>query len=128
MDAWDILMIIIMLIVLTLILYFAAGLVSGDWEHSASTWLRFLLVAGISVVIIPALQAAASAVSAGDLALLIAFIVILFLVKWLIVPELTVGDEWMTTIFTAFLAIFTLYTIERIAFALFHYQLFSFVG
>lgn len=120
-------LIIIMLVLLTLILYVAAGLVSGDWDHTAGTWLRFIIVAGIAAVLIPLLQSAANAVSMGDLALMIAFIVIMFLVQWLIVPELTVGDEWMTTIFTSFLAVFTLYIIERIATWLFHFQIFAFV-
>lgn len=58
---------------------------------------------------------------------MIAFIVIMFLVYWLIVPELTVGDEWMTTIFTSFLAVFALYAIERIAEAFFGVTMFSFI-
>jgi hypothetical protein len=128
MDIWDIILIIIMLVVLTLVLYLAAGLASGDWSHSGGTWLRFILVAGISVILIPAFQSVANEVSAGDLALLIAFIIIMLLVRWLIVTELSVGDEWMTTIFTAFLAVFSLYIIEKIASWLFHYQIFSFIG
>ena len=128
MDMWDVLLIIVMLVVLTLVLYLAAGIVSGDWEHSAGTWLRFILVAGVAAVLIPFLQALASTVSAGDLALLIAFIVIMFLVQWLIVPELTVGDEWMTTIFTSFLAVFALYIIERLVDWLFNFRMFAIVG
>jgi len=127
-DMWDVLLIIVMLVVLTLVLYLAAGIVSGDWEHSAGTWLRFILVAGVAAVLIPFLQALASTVSAGDLALLIAFIVIMFLVQWLIVPELTVGDEWMTTIFTSFLAVFALYIIERLVDWLFNFRMFAIVG
>jgi uncharacterized protein YggT (Ycf19 family) len=128
MDIWDIVLIIIILVMLTIILYVAAGLVSGDWDHSASTWLRFILVAGIAAILIPILQAGANAIGVGDLSLMISFIVIMFLVKWLIVPELTVGDEWMTTIFTAFLAIFVLYFVERIAATFFGFQPFAFVG
>jgi hypothetical protein len=128
LDLWDVLLILIMLVVLTLILYIAAGIVSGDWDHTAGTWMRFILVAGIAAILIPILQALANTVSAGDLALLIAFIVIMFLVQWLIVPELTVGDEWMTTIFTSFLAIFVLYVIEKVAWALFGFQIFAFIG
>lgn len=128
MDIWDIILIITMLVLLTLVLYIAAGIVSGDWSHSAGTWLRFILVAGIAVILIPVFQSLANAVSAGDLGLLIAFIIIMLLVRWLIVPELTVADEWMTTIFASFLTVFALYIIERVASWLFHYQIFSFVG
>ena len=128
MDFWDMILIIIMLVLLTIVLYIAAGIVSGDWSHSGGTWLRFILVAGIAAILIPVFQSLANAVSAGDLGLLIAFIIIMLLVRWLIIPELTVGDEWMATIFASFLAVFVLYIIERLAFWLFNYQVFSFVG
>ena len=123
----QILFIIITLIILVFVIYLAAGIVSGDWEHSGGTWLRFILVAAIAAILIPALQTAAGWAQAGDLALLIAFIVIMFLVYLLIVPELSVADEWMTAIFTAFLTVFVLYVLERVVDALFNTQLFSFI-
>lgn len=127
MDWEQIIFIVITLIILVFVIYLAAGLVSGDWEHSGGTWLRFILVAAIAAIIIPALQTAAGWVQAEDLALMIAFVVIMFLVYLLIVPELTVGDEWMTAIFTAFLTVLVLYILERVVDALFNTQLFSFI-
>ena len=128
MDIWDIILIIVMLVILTLVIYLAAGIVSDDWSYTGNTWLRFILVAAFAAILIPVFQSLASMVSAGDLALLIAFIIIMLLVRWLVVPELAVGDEWMATVFASFLTIFVLYVIERVAFWLFDYQLFSFVG
>lgn len=127
MDLAQILFIIITLIVLIFILYLAAGIVSGDWEHSGGTWLRFILVAAIAAILIPALQTAADLVDAGDLALMIAFIVIMFLVYLLIVPELTVSDEWMTAIFASFLTVLVLYVLEKVVDALFQMHIFSFI-
>lgn len=127
MDLAQILFIIITLIILIFILYLAAGIVSGDWEHSGGTWMRFILVAAIAAILIPALQTAAGWVEAGDLALMIAFIVIMFLVYLLIVPELTVSDEWMTAIFASFLTVFVLYVLERVVDTLFDTHLFSFI-
>ena len=128
MDVWGIILTIIMLVVLTIVVYIAASIVSGDWSHSAGTWLKFILVAGIAAILIPVFQSLANAISVGDLALLIAFIIIMLLVRWLIVPELTVVDEWMTTIFTSFLIVFALYVIERTVLWLFNYQVFSVVS
>jgi hypothetical protein len=85
------------------------------------------LVAAIAAILIPAIQTAAGWVDAGDLALMIAFIVIMFLVYLLIVPELTVSDEWMTAIFASFLTVFVLYVLERVVDTLFDTHLFSFI-
>ena len=127
MDLAQIALFIVTLAILTLVIYLAAGLVSGDWSHSAGTWLRFILVALIATLLIPALQAAAGYLDAGDLALLIAFIVIMFLIYALIIPELAVGDEWMTAVFASFLAVFVLYVVERIVEAVFQVSMFSFI-
>jgi hypothetical protein len=127
LDLAQTLFIIITLIVLIFVIYLAAGIVSGDWEHSGGTWLRFILVAAIAAILIPSLQAAADWAQAKDLALMIAFIVIMFLIYLLIVPELTVSDEWMTAIFASFLTVFVLYVLEKVVDALFNTKLFSFM-
>lgn len=127
MDWQEIVFTILMLILLTFIIYIAAGIASGDWDHSGGTWLRIILVAAIAAFLIPALQAGAALVSAQELGLLIAFIVIMFLIYFLVVPELTVADEWMTTIFASFLTVFVLYIVQRIVEALFDTHLFSFI-
>jgi hypothetical protein len=127
MDLAQIALFVVTLAILTLVIYLAAGLVSGDWDHSAGTWLRFILVAVIATLLIPALQAAAGYLDAEDLALLIAFIVIMFLIYALIIPELTVADEWMTAIFASFLTVFALYAVERVVEAMFQVSMFSFI-
>jgi hypothetical protein len=127
LDWEQILFIVITLIILIFVIFVAAGIVSGDWEHSGGTWLRFVLVAAIAAILIPALQTAAGWAQAGDLALMIAFIVIMFLVYLLIVPELTVSDEWMTAIFASFLTVFVLYVLEKVVYALFNVRMFSFI-
>jgi hypothetical protein len=127
LDWEQILFIVITLIVLIFVIYIAAGIVSGDWEHSGGTWLRFILVAAIAAILIPALQNAAGWLGARDLALMIAFIVIMFLIYLLIVPELTVADEWMTAIFASFLTVLVLYILERVVDVLFNVQMFSFI-
>lgn len=85
------------------------------------------MVAAIAAILIPSLQAAADWAQAKDLALMIAFIVIMFLIYLLIVPELTVADEWMTAIFASFLTVFVLYALERVIDTLFNMHLFSFI-
>ncbi len=127
LDLSQLALFVLMLIVLTIVLYVAAGVVSGDWSHSGGTWLRFVLVALIATLIIPALQTAAGWVDAGDLALLIAFVVIMFLTYFLIIPQLTVADDWMTTIFASFLTVIVLYIIERVVLDLFNVSMFSFI-
>ena len=127
LDWEQILFVVITLIILVFVIYLAAGIVSGDWEHSGGTWLRFILVAAIAAIMIPALQTAAGWVEARDLALMIAFIVIMFLIYLLIVPELTVADEWTTAIFASFLTVFVLYVLEKVVDALFQMHIFSFI-
>ncbi len=127
MDWVEFLFTIVILILLTFILYAAAGIASGDWNITASLWFRFLIVAAVAAFIIPALQSAAGYLQVGDLALLIAFIVILFMIKLLITTELVVADEWMNAIFISLLTVLIVYIIQKIIFDIFDIEMFSFI-
>jgi len=118
---------IALIILLVFILFFAAGIASGDWEMSPSMWFRFLVVAVVAVFLIPALQSVAADVEAGDLALLLAFLVILFMIKLLIIPELAVTDEWMSAIFAALLTVFITYILDKLVTELLETSLYTFI-
>lgn len=91
-------------------------------------WLRFLVVAAVAVFLIPALQSIAIEFEAAELVLLIAFIIILFMIKALIVTELAVSDEWMTSIFTSLLTVIFVFIIQRVVSFFFeNMEMFSFI-
>ena len=127
LELGEILLIIIMLIVLTFVIYLAAGISTSDWDVPAGIWLRFFLVAACATILIPLFQAGARIVGAEDLGLLIAFIIIMLLTRFIVMTELTVVDEWMATVITATLVVIILYVIEKLADLLFDVKLFSFV-
>jgi len=116
-----------MLIVLTFVIFLASGLSTGDWDVPSNIWLRFILIAAISTVLIPILQSMADWAGARDLALMVAFMIILLLMRYLVMVELTVADEWMAAIFATFLVVLILFVIEKVAFALFNVDLGSFI-
>ncbi|MEM2838597.1 MAG: hypothetical protein QXE18_00685 [Thermoplasmata archaeon] len=127
MEIGEILLIIIMLIILTFVIYIAAGISTSDWDLPLGIWLRFFLIAACATVLIPLLQVGAHWVGAGDLGLLIAFIILMLLVRFIVMSELTVVDEWMATVMTSTLVVIILYVIEKLAAFLFNVRLFSFV-
>lgn len=127
MELSEILLIIIMLLVLTFIIFMAAGISTSDWDLPARIWFRFFLVAACATVLIPFLQSGARVVGAEDLGLLIAFIIIMLLIRFIVMTELTVVDEWMSTVLTSTLVVVMLYVIERLADFLFDVKLFSFL-
>ncbi|MEM4262810.1 MAG: hypothetical protein QW505_00200 [Thermoplasmata archaeon] len=127
MEIGEILLIIIMLIILTFVIYIAAGISTSDWDLPLGIWLRFFLIAACATVLIPLLQVGAHWVGAGDLGLLIAFIILMLLVRFIVMSELTVVDEWMATVMTSTLVVIILYVIEKLADFLFNVRLFSFV-
>lgn len=84
-------------------------------------------MAAVATFLVPALQSAANEIDAGDLVLLIAFIVIMFLIKVLIVTELVVSDEWLSTIFASIVTILILYILQRIVSEFWDVDMFSFI-
>ena len=128
MELGEILLIIILLIVLTFIIYIAAGISTSDWDVPIGIWLRFFLIAVCATFLIPIFQAGAGLIGAGDLGLLIAFILIMLLIRFIVMTELTVADEWLATVFSSTLVVIILYVIDKLAFALFEVRLFSFLS
>lgn len=128
MDIANIALIIVILVILTIILYIATALASGEWRASTSIWIRLVIVAAVATFIIPLLQLVAAEVNAQDTALLIAFLVILLLVKILIVTELPVSDEWPSALFVSIVTVLLAYVIQKVLTYFLNIEVFSFIG
>ena len=118
----------ISLVLLTLVMYLSAGIATGDWDVPASVWVRFILIAICAIVLIPIFQTMTDWIGAQELGLMVAFILMMLLIRFIIMPELAVADEWMATVFSSFLIVIMLYIIERLSKELFNLELFAFIG
>jgi hypothetical protein len=106
-----------------LILYVSGAIVSRDWSATGTYILRILVVAIVAVIVIPVFRDAAGEFDLGDLGLLLAFVLLVIAIRFLIVDELTVSDEWLASIVIALIAVILIYAVDRVADELFDVRL-----
>jgi hypothetical protein len=112
---------LVLAIVLTAIIFYISGAVVGqDWSADGSKMLRILVVSLVAVFIIPVFRDVASQLSASDLGLLFAFVLLIIVVRFVLVEELTVSDEWLAAIVISLIGVVLIYVVDGISRALFH--------
>jgi hypothetical protein len=118
------LILLIAAIVLVAVIFYVSGaLVSQDWSASGSLILRILVVSLVAVFIIPAFRDAAASIDVGDLGLLIAFVLLVVVVRFILVEELAVAEEWLASIVISLIAVVLIYIVDEASRALFDLRL-----
>jgi len=111
----QILLLILAIILVALVFYASAALVGRDWSADGSHILKLLLVSVIAVIVLPILRDITSEADFGDLGLLFAFIILIVVIRYVLVEDLPVSDDWAASIVVAFLGVILLYVLDEVA-------------
>lgn len=114
MGVEELLMLIAAVVLVMVILYVSGALVSRDWSATGGYLARLLVVAVIAVFVIPVFREAAGQFHLGDLGLLFGFVLLIVIVRFVIVEELTIADDWLAAIVISFIAAVLIYLVEEI--------------
>lgn len=123
MDLAELALVILAVILVAVILYISGAIVSRDWSASSTYILRVLVAAIIAVVVIPVFREAAGEFKLDDLGLLLAFVLLIIAIRFLVVDELTVADDWLASIVIALIAVALIYIFDKVADELFDIRL-----
>jgi len=115
MDLQEILLLLVAIILVALIFYISGALVGQDWTVSGSYVLRILIVAVIAVVVIPVFRNAADEFGLRELGLLLAFVLLIIAVKFIVIDELSVSDDWLAAIVVSLIGVVLIYIVDEVA-------------
>jgi len=118
MNLEALIMLIVAIVLVALIFYVSGALVSQDWTATGSLVLRILVVTLVAVFVIPLFRNAASGIDAGDLGLLVAFVILVVVVRFVLVEELAVAEEWLASIVISLIAVVLIYVVDAVSRAL----------
>jgi len=79
----------------------------------------------IAVVLIPIFRDAAENLNIGELGLLFAFVLLIVVVRFILVDELTVSDDWLAAIVISLLGVVLIYAVDEVAHSLFNIRIIS---
>ena len=123
----EVLALFLLAILLAAVIFYVSGAVVGqDWSASGSQILRILVVSIIAVVVIPIFRSVAEELSVGELGLLLAFVILIIVVRYVLVEDMTVSDEWLAAIVLSLIAVVLIYVVDEASNSLFGEGLFGF--
>lgn len=125
MDLGQLLLLLVTILLVALLFYISGAMVGQEWSISGSYALRVLIVSVIAVVVIPLFKDAASGFDLGDLGLLFAFVLLVIAVRFIMIEELTVSDEWLAAIVVSLIGVVLIYMVDAVARHLVHVRLLS---
>jgi uncharacterized membrane protein YoaK (UPF0700 family) len=105
-DVWSIVLFVISILIVMLFLYIATRLVTREEVLTANYALRLFLTAILAVVIVPLF---AGLVTDAVIGILVAFLVLMLVVRFLIISEASLGEEWLESFIVTFLIILFVY-------------------
>jgi hypothetical protein len=124
MDLEVLALLLLAILLASVIFYVSGAMVGQDWSASGSQILRILAVPLVAVFVIPIFRDIAGELGAGDLGLLFAFVVLVIVVRFVLVEEMTVSDEWLAAIVLSLIAVVMIYIVDEVSRSLFEVGLF----
>ncbi len=106
MDIVRVVLFIVTVLIVMLFLYIATRLVTREEVVTASYALRLFITAAMAVVIVPLL---AGLLTDAVIGILVAFLALMITVRFLIISEASLGDEWLESFIVTFLIILFVY-------------------
>ncbi len=126
MDFQVLALLLLAILLAALIFYVSGALVGQDWSVNGSQVLRILVVSLVAVFAIPVFRDIAGGFHAGDLGLLFAFVILVIIVRYVLVEDMTVSDEWLAAIVLSLIAVVLIYVVDEASRSLFDVGLFNF--
>lgn len=108
-------LLLIAILLAAVIFYISGAIVGQDWSASGTYIVRVLLVSVIAVVVIPVFRDAANQFDLGELGLLFAFVLLIIVIRFVLVDELTVNDDWLASIVIALIGVVLIYIVAELA-------------
>jgi hypothetical protein len=125
MDLGQFVLLIIAIALVSIIFYISGAIVSGDWVVEVPYVLRIVIVSIFAVVAIPVFRNAMGEFDLGDLGLLFAFVLLILAVRFIMVIELTVSDEWLASLVISLIGVVLIYIVDEVAMHLADIQMLS---
>ncbi|MCJ2563000.1 MAG: hypothetical protein LN417_02780 [Candidatus Thermoplasmatota archaeon] len=106
LDIVSVIIFVVTVLIVMLFLYIATRLVTREEVLTASYALRLFITAVMAVVIVPLL---AGLLTDAVIGILVAFLALMIVVRFLIISEASLGDEWLESFIVTFLIILFVY-------------------
>lgn len=112
MDVMDIILVCATILIVILIFYISAAIVAQDWSAMPSYVLRILVVSLVFVFVVPMVSDLGRDQDLSGLMVLLSFVFLVVLVRFVMVEELAVPDDWLASMVISLMGVAMIFVIE----------------
>jgi membrane-associated HD superfamily phosphohydrolase len=123
MDGMELVLLFVTIILVLFVFYASAAIVSQDWSASPEHLLRLLVVSLVFVFVVSTVSDIGNERGLSDLMLLLSFVVLIVVVRFILVEGLAVADDWLASIVISLMGVTLIFVMDALADALFDLSL-----
>lgn len=111
-DIVDIILICVTILIVIFVFYVSAAIVAQDWSATSTYALRIFVVSLVFVFVVPIVSDFGRDQELSNLMLLLSFVFLVALVRFVMVEELAVPDDWLASMVISFMGVAMIFLIE----------------
>lgn len=119
----ELVLLFVTIILVLFVFYASAAIVSQDWSASPEHLLRLLVVSLVFVFVVSTVSDIGNERGLSDLMLLLSFVVLIVVVRFILVEGLAVADDWLASIVISLMGVTLIFVMDALADALFDLSL-----
>ncbi|HUV61792.1 MAG TPA: hypothetical protein VMW71_06470 [Thermoplasmata archaeon] len=115
MDASDIILLCVTILIVIVVFYMSAAIVAQDWAMTPPYFLRLLAVSLVFAFVVPMVSDLGRDQGLANLMLLLSFVFLIVVVRFVMVEELAVPDDWLASIVISLIGVSLIFIIEALS-------------
>jgi len=115
MNASDIILLCVTILIVIVVFYMSAAIVAQDWAMTPPYFLRLLVVSLVFAFVVPMVSDLGRDQGLANLMLLLSFVFLIVVVRFVMVEELAVPDDWLASIVISLIGVSLIFVIEALS-------------
>lgn len=115
MNASDIILLCVTILIVIVVFYVSAAIVAQDWAMTPPYFLRLLVVSLVFAFVVPMVSDMGRDQGLANLMLLLSFVFLIVVVRFVMVEELAVPDDWLASIVISLIGVSLIFVIEALS-------------
>lgn len=123
MDSGHLILLLATLLIVMLVFYVSAAAVARDWSAGAEYIFRIFIVSLIAVFVVPMVSQLGGEYVVYDLMLLLSFVVLVAVVRFVLIEDLAVSDDWLAAMIVSLIGVSLIFLVDIVSGELFDVNL-----
>ena len=123
MNIEHLLLLLATVLIVFVVFYASAAFVARDWSVSPEYLFRILIVSLVAAFVVPFVSELGGEYGISDLMLLLSFVVLVVVVRYVMIENLAVSDDWLASMIVSLIGVSLIFVVNELSGQLFDVRL-----